>query len=216
MANGQIDLYLDVWFPTTHESYWEELGDDLDVIGRWYEPAVNNLSVPEYMGDVNSLSDLAESSTAAMLTGLRRAVDSEDPIVVPLWQPHWVYAALPMKPFEDPEGAFGEPDTIGIVATQGLAEDQPDVVRCMGNSFLPPTSWANCSCSRITETATSRRPPRRGSPRTRNWPTRGSSEARRGMPRKRGAERDRAAALSPSVLPPARRVRPRSGGGAWP
>lgn len=177
VANGQIDLYLDAWFPTTHESYWEELGDDLDVIGRWYEPAVNNLSVPEYMEDVNSLADLAEhadefdnrivgiesgaglmritreevmpaygldsfelaeSSTAAMLTELQRAVDAEDPIVVPLWQPHWVYAALPMKPLEDPEGAFGEPDTIDIVATQGFAEDQPDVARWMGDFFLTP------------------------------------------------------------------------------
>lgn len=58
IANKQVDLYLDAWLPSTHKTYWDRFGDQLEVLGTWYEPADLNLSVPDYVTDVNSLADL--------------------------------------------------------------------------------------------------------------------------------------------------------------
>ena len=58
-AQGQVDLYLDAWLPTAHETYWERFGPQLESLSGWYDPATLNLAVPEYMTDVNSIADLA-------------------------------------------------------------------------------------------------------------------------------------------------------------
>ena len=58
VAQEQVDLYLDAWLPTTHQPYWEKFGDKLEIVSKWYSPAANNLAVPDYMTDVNTLEDL--------------------------------------------------------------------------------------------------------------------------------------------------------------
>jgi glycine betaine/proline transport system substrate-binding protein len=58
VANKQVDLYLDVWLPTTHESYGKKLGSEMEVASTWYEPADLNLTVPTYVKDANSVADL--------------------------------------------------------------------------------------------------------------------------------------------------------------
>lgn len=57
VAQGNIDLFLDVWMPSTHASYMDKFGDDLKVLGTWYDQADNGLAVPDYM-DVQSIEDL--------------------------------------------------------------------------------------------------------------------------------------------------------------
>ncbi|MFE9638339.1 glycine betaine ABC transporter substrate-binding protein [Nocardiopsis alba] len=59
-ANGDVDLFLDTWLPTTHADYWEDYGDQLEDLGSWYDNAVLTITVPEYMEDVNSIADLPE------------------------------------------------------------------------------------------------------------------------------------------------------------
>lgn len=59
VATGDLDLFLDAWLPTTHEDYWEELGDDLEDLGVWYDQATLNLAVPEYV-DIETIGDLAD------------------------------------------------------------------------------------------------------------------------------------------------------------
>ena len=56
VANGQIDLYLDAWLPTTHAAYWDRYKDQLEVVTSWQE-GKNTLVVPDYV-DVNSIADL--------------------------------------------------------------------------------------------------------------------------------------------------------------
>ncbi|MDA2809062.1 glycine betaine ABC transporter substrate-binding protein [Nocardiopsis sp. RSe5-2] len=58
LAEGDIDLYMDVWLPVTHESYWEEYGDSLEDLGAWNTNASLQLTVPSYMEDINSIEDL--------------------------------------------------------------------------------------------------------------------------------------------------------------
>lgn len=57
VAKGNIDLFLDVWMPSTHATYMEKFGTDLEVLGRWYDQADNGLAVPDYM-NVHSIEDL--------------------------------------------------------------------------------------------------------------------------------------------------------------
>ncbi|MGG3623477.1 glycine betaine ABC transporter substrate-binding protein [Bacillus gobiensis] len=57
MAQGNVDLFLDVWMPSTHASYMDKFGDDLEVLGTWYDQADNGLAVPDYL-DVQSIEDL--------------------------------------------------------------------------------------------------------------------------------------------------------------
>ncbi|TDE30976.1 glycine betaine ABC transporter substrate-binding protein [Actinomadura sp. 6K520] len=67
------------------------------------------------------------SSTAAMLTELKKAIDAKEDIVVTLWRPHWAYAKYPIRDLKDPKGAMGKPDGIYTVAREGFSEDQQDV-----------------------------------------------------------------------------------------
>lgn len=59
LADGDIDVFFDTWLPVTHQDYWEEHGDSLEQLGKWYEGSAKlTLAVPTYMEDVNSIADL--------------------------------------------------------------------------------------------------------------------------------------------------------------
>src|SRR5699024_1440399 len=57
-AQGQVDLYLDAWLPTAHETYWERFGNQLETLSGWFTPATLNFAVPDYVTDVNSIAEL--------------------------------------------------------------------------------------------------------------------------------------------------------------
>jgi glycine betaine/proline transport system substrate-binding protein len=56
VANGQVDLYLDAWLPTTHAVYWDRYKDQLEVVTSWSD-GKNTLVVPSYV-DINTIADL--------------------------------------------------------------------------------------------------------------------------------------------------------------
>jgi len=59
VADGQLDLFLDMWLPVTHAEYEEEFGDDFENLGTWYDgEAALNLTVPEYVDDIDEIPDL--------------------------------------------------------------------------------------------------------------------------------------------------------------
>jgi glycine betaine/proline transport system substrate-binding protein len=89
---------------------------------------------PEY--GLDSDLKLLTSSTAAMLTELKKATDAEQPIVVTLWKPFWANDAFPIRPLEDPEGAYGEPEDLHVIAREGFSEDFPEVAEMMENFKL--------------------------------------------------------------------------------
>lgn len=75
---------------------------------------------------------LLQSSEAAMLTQLREAISNEEPIVVPLWKPHWIFGVEDLKMLEDPKGIYGgDGDQIYTVARKGLEEDSPAAYRVL-------------------------------------------------------------------------------------
>src|SRR5690625_100672 len=78
--------------------------------------------------------EVVESSEAAMLTELRKAIEAEEPIIVPLWKPHWIFGVEDLKMLEDPQGIYGgDGDQIYTVARQGLDEDAPAAYRVLEN-----------------------------------------------------------------------------------
>src|SRR5699024_6870490 len=69
---------------------------------------------------------LVESSESAMLTEFKKAYDNEEPIIVPLWKPHWAFGVYDIKMLEDPKEVYGGAgDQIWTVARAGLEEDAP-------------------------------------------------------------------------------------------
>ncbi|MBR8743143.1 glycine betaine ABC transporter substrate-binding protein [Nocardiopsis sp. MG754419] len=58
VANGDLDLYLDMWLPVTHHEYMEEYRGQVETLGSWYDNAVLTLAVPDYMEDLHSIDDL--------------------------------------------------------------------------------------------------------------------------------------------------------------
>lgn len=67
------------------------------------------------------------SSTAAMLTELKKATDAQKPLVVTLWRPHWAYASLPIRDLADPKGTMGQAEEINIVGRKGFGKDHAEV-----------------------------------------------------------------------------------------
>lgn len=92
--------------------------------GAGLTQVVEDEVIPTY--DLGGM-DFMTSSTAAMLTELRSKIDAGENVAVTLWQPHWVYNALPLKNLEDPEGAFGGPEEVTALGRDGFAADQPEV-----------------------------------------------------------------------------------------
>ncbi|MFF5536075.1 ABC transporter permease/substrate binding protein [Streptomyces cinerochromogenes] len=63
LATGQLDFQTDSWLPTTHAEYWTKYGKQLDDLGKWYGPTSLELTVPSYVKDVNSLTDLKDHAS---------------------------------------------------------------------------------------------------------------------------------------------------------
>jgi glycine betaine/proline transport system substrate-binding protein len=60
VANGDIDAFLDVWLPNTHQTYWEEYQDQVVDLGVWYGGTASlGLGVPDYV-EAQSIEDLNE------------------------------------------------------------------------------------------------------------------------------------------------------------
>jgi len=75
---------------------------------------------------LSSEYELITSSTAAMLTELKKATDKKEDLVVTLWRPFWANDAFGVKDLEDPNGLMGEPEGLHFLATKGFAEKHPE------------------------------------------------------------------------------------------
>ncbi|QSS99481.1 glycine betaine ABC transporter substrate-binding protein [Pontibacillus sp. ALD_SL1] len=69
----------------------------------------------------------AASSGPAMTTQLGESIRKEEPILVTLWKPHWVFAEYDVKFLEDPKNVYGDEENISWMSRQGFTEDYPEV-----------------------------------------------------------------------------------------
>lgn len=59
IADGDSDVFVDAWFPVTHETYQDEYGDDFVDLGYNFEGARIGLVVPDYV-DIDSIDELPD------------------------------------------------------------------------------------------------------------------------------------------------------------
>jgi glycine betaine/proline transport system substrate-binding protein len=69
------------------------------------------------------------SSTPAMLSELKSAMNSGENVVVTLWRPHWAYDEYDIKDLEDPEGTLGETESIYSFSSQEFPDTHPNVTQ---------------------------------------------------------------------------------------
>ncbi|NEE16606.1 glycine/betaine ABC transporter permease, partial [Streptomyces sp. SID7499] len=58
---------------------------------------------------------------------LKRAYAKKEPIVVPLWSPHWAYNEYDLTKLEDPKGLWGKGDGVHSLARKGFSAENPVV-----------------------------------------------------------------------------------------
>ncbi|MFJ4499788.1 ABC transporter permease/substrate binding protein [Streptomyces sp. NPDC088864] len=68
-----------------------------------------------------------DGSTPSMLAELKRAYAKKEPIVVPLWSPHWAYNQFELTKLKDPKNLWGKGDGIHTLARKGFTADNPVV-----------------------------------------------------------------------------------------
>ncbi|MEN1970263.1 glycine betaine ABC transporter substrate-binding protein [Lentibacillus sp. N15] len=106
----------------------KELGDAVDWTIVGIDPGAGIMQNTEKAIDEYGLDNwkLQESSEAAMLSELKSKMDKKEPIVVPLWKPHWAFADLDLKMLDDPKEIYGgDGDEIGAIGSKTFKEDSP-------------------------------------------------------------------------------------------
>jgi glycine betaine/proline transport system substrate-binding protein len=97
--------------------------------------AMREKIIPTYgLQDMN----LVEGSSPAMLATLDSSIKQNQPVVVTLWQPHWAFSRYDLKVLDDPQGAWGAPDKMEIVATKGWGAANPEVNGWLKNFKITP------------------------------------------------------------------------------
>lgn len=100
------------------------------------EPGSGTMKIAEETIEAYNLDlDLLPSSEPAMLTELKKAIKNEEPIVVTLWQPHWIFTEYDLKFLEDPKGTLGASENIHTMVRLGLEDDQPSAYQFLDNFF---------------------------------------------------------------------------------
>jgi glycine betaine/proline transport system substrate-binding protein len=80
---------------------------------------------------------LVEGSTAGMTAALKAAVDRQEPIVVTLWDPTWMFQKFDMKFLEDPKQVFSPPQSYNLIAQNGFSEENPEAREILAGIFMP-------------------------------------------------------------------------------
>jgi glycine betaine-binding periplasmic protein len=83
------------------------------------------------------------SSTASMLTELKKAVDAKQEIVVTLWHPFWANTTFNMRDLEDPKGAFGKGEGLHFLGREGFAQEYPEVASWLGSIKMDEATYGS-------------------------------------------------------------------------
>jgi len=122
---------------TDEETADEEENDGAnitEVVG--IEPGSGTMTIAQEAIDAYDLDvELTPSSEPAMLTELENAIENEEPIVVTLWQPHWMFTKHDLKFLEDPEETLGEAENIHTMVREELEDDHPSAFALLDNFY---------------------------------------------------------------------------------
>ena len=117
-----------------------DYGEEMNYTITGIEPGAGVVQAAENSVDVYELDDwtVDTSSSGAMATALGEAIKNEEPIVVTGWSPHWKFAEYDLKYLEDPEGVFGDEETINTMVREGLESDMPEAYELLDNFYWSP------------------------------------------------------------------------------
>lgn len=108
---------------------------DSEIIG--IDPGSSLMGLTEeVVSEYNLDYDLIPSSEPSMIAELKSRIEDEEPIVVTLWKPHWVFAEMDLKILEEPKNIYGDSEDILYATRQGLEDDHPEVVEWFDNFML--------------------------------------------------------------------------------
>ncbi|GAQ19611.1 glycine betaine/carnitine transport binding protein GbuC precursor [Oceanobacillus picturae] len=109
------------------------VGEEIDYTITGIEPGAGiSVTTEKAIEEYENLDgwQVEQSSTAAMVTELEKAINNEEPIVVTGWNPHWMFTKFDnLKYLEDPQGVYGEVEQIKSLARKGLEEDKPNAYK---------------------------------------------------------------------------------------
>lgn len=114
----------------------DELTDEVDQTITGIEAGSGNVELTEQaIEDYDNLSDwtVSTSSSGAMITELETALENEEDIIITAWNPHWKFQVHDLKYLDDPEGTFGDEETVESFAREGLKEDKPEAYSVLSN-----------------------------------------------------------------------------------
>ena len=113
-----------------------DLTDEADQTITGIEPGAGVVAASEQtLEDYDNLEgwEVQTSSSGAMTTELGSAYENEEDIIVTGWSPHWKFQTYDLKYLEDPEGTFGDAETINTMVREGLEEDMPEAYQVLDN-----------------------------------------------------------------------------------
>lgn len=135
LEGAKIGLTVPADFPVDSIA---DLTDEAEQTITGIEPGAGVVQAAERaLEDYDNLSDweVQPSSSGAMATELGTAIDAGEEIVVTGWTPHWKFQSYDLKYLEDPEGTFGDAETINTLAREGLQEDAPRAYEILDNFY---------------------------------------------------------------------------------
>lgn len=85
LADGDVDISVSAWLPSTQENYWNEYGDDIDLVGRNMEGTKIGLVVPTYVtidsiDELNGVADQFDSTITGIEPGAGIMQNTEEAI----------------------------------------------------------------------------------------------------------------------------------------
>lgn len=136
--NGEVGLAVPEYMDDINSI--EDLNENKDLFNgeiTGFEPGAGTMETAEVMIEDYDLDyDLVESSESAMISAVLDAEEEGEPIVAPLWQPHYVFAEADLKFLEDPKESFGEVEEIFMATREGFESDQEEVYNWLKNFKL--------------------------------------------------------------------------------
>lgn len=99
-----------------------------------FDPGAGTMEITEQLIQDYELDYVLQSSSEpAMLAEIGEAVKNEEPIVAPLWSPHWIFSKYDLKFLEDPKKTYGGVEKIHHATRQGFSDDHPEVSEWLKN-----------------------------------------------------------------------------------
>ncbi|RPF55255.1 glycine betaine ABC transporter substrate-binding protein [Aquisalibacillus elongatus] len=99
---------------------------DGEIVG--FDPGAGTMEVTKQLIEDYDLDfELLPSTEPTMLTEIGESIKSEEPIVAPLWTPHWIFSEYDLKFLEDPQNVYGGVEKIHHATRTDFADDYPKV-----------------------------------------------------------------------------------------